>query len=381
MEDSVENRSSGNVEIKGEEGKEVTFFFSGRISLETISKITGELRSLINNMSPSRVIFDLSSIEYVDSAGALSLLELERECLDNEIPVEMDNIPEEGKRIFSLIDRDVLRTAPIVTERKGGNYFQRIGEAFLVNVEDGLAILEFMGDLLRAILSTIPHPRRIRWKEVYHYMKVAGVDGLPIVSLISLLLGLIIAFMSAIQLKQFGANIYVASLVGVAMVRELGPIMTAILVAGRSGSAFAAEIGTMRVNEEVDALVTMGYEPVHFLALPKVIASMVVVPLLTLYADLMGILGGMIIGCTSLDLTVYSYIQETQKTLTLFSFGVSMVKSAVFAAVIAGIGCQRGFQVRGGAQAVGRATTSAVVVGIFLIIVIDSTFAVVLQYI
>jgi phospholipid/cholesterol/gamma-HCH transport system permease protein len=221
----------------------------------------------------------------------------------------------------------------------------------------------------------------VRWQDVLSYMKRAGVDGLPIVGLISLLLGLILAFMSSLQLKQFGANIYVASLLAIAIVKELGPIMTAILVAGRSGSAFAAEIGTMMVNEEVDALVTMGFDPVRFLAVPKVLATLVAVPLLTLYADVFGILGGMIVGVVGLDLTVFTYIYETQKSLDLFEIVSSLFKAAVFAVLIAGIGCQRGFQVRGGAQSVGAATTSAVVAAIFLIIVTDSAFAIVLHYI
>ena len=227
----------------------------------------------------------------------------------------------------------------------------------------------------------LPHPRSVRWGDVLFYMKRAGVDGLPIIGLIGLLLGLILAFMSSLQLKQFGANIYVASLLAVAMVQELGPIMTAILVAGRSGSAFAAEIGTMKVNEEVDALVTMGFDPVRFLAIPKVLAAMLVVPLLTVYATLFGLLGGLIIGVLGLDLTVYSYVTESRRAIELFDILSSLVKSVVFALLVAGIGCQRGFQVRGGAEAVGSATTSAVVAGIFLIIVTDSAFALVLHYI
>jgi phospholipid/cholesterol/gamma-HCH transport system permease protein len=187
--------------------------------------------------------------------------------------------------------------------------------------------------------------------------------------------------MTSLQLKQFGANIFIAPLVAVSMVRELGPIMTAILVAGRSGSAFAAEIGTMIVNEEVDALSTMGFRPVRFLAVPKVLAAMVVVPVLTVYAAIFGIMGGMIIGVVALDLTVHTYVNESIKALNTFGIVSSLVKSVVFAALIAGIGCQRGFKVRGGADAVGSATTSAVVTSIFLIIVVDSTFAVVLQYI
>jgi phospholipid/cholesterol/gamma-HCH transport system permease protein len=155
--------------------------------------------------------------------------------------------------------------------------------------------------------------------------------------------------------------------------------MTAILVAGRSGSAFAAEIGTMMVNEEVDALTTMGFNPVRFLAVPKVLAAMIVVPLLTVYADVFGILGGLIVGVVGLDLTVYSYLKETQKSLSMLDIITSLIKSGVFAVLISGIGCQRGFQVRGGAEAVGSATTSAVVAAIFLIVLTDSAFALIFQ--
>jgi phospholipid/cholesterol/gamma-HCH transport system permease protein len=207
------------------------------------------------------------------------------------------------------------------------------------------------------------------------------VDGLPIVAIIGLLTGLIIAFMSFLQLKMVGANIYVPSLVSFAMIKELGPLMTAILVAGRSGSAFAAEIGTMVVNEEVDALHTMGFDPIRFLAIPKIIATVIVVPILTVYADLFGIVGGMIIGITSLDLTIQTYVTQSMKTIHVFDIVTSIIKAAVFAGLISAIGCQRGFQVRSGAQDVGKFTTSAVVVAIFMIVVADSIFAIMFYYI
>jgi phospholipid/cholesterol/gamma-HCH transport system permease protein len=223
--------------------------------------------------------------------------------------------------------------------------------------------------------------KKVRWGDVVSYMKKVGVDGLPIVGLISFLLGLIMAFMSSLQLKQFGANIYVASLVAVAMIRELGPIMTAIIVAGRSGSAFAAEIGTMKVNEEVDALATMGFSPMRFLAIPKVIASLLTVPVLTIFASIFAIMGGLVVGVVGLNLTIFTYIQQTMKAIAIFDVVSGLIKSVVFAIAISAIGCQRGFKVRGGAQAVGNATTSAVVTSIFMIIVIDSTFAIILHYI
>jgi len=211
-------------------------------------------------------------------------------------------------------------------------------------------------------------------------MQRVGVDGLPIVALISFLMGLIMAFMSSVQLQQFGANIYVASLVGLAMTRELGPIITAIIVAGRSGSAFAAEIGTMKISEEVDALFTMGFNPVLFLVVPKLIAALVMVPILTLFSDLFAIIGGLLVGISMLDLTVNSYMAQTIKTLTLFDVFWGVLKSGVFAVLITWIGCLRGFQVRGGAASVGQATTSAVVSSIFLIILTDSIFSVILRY-
>jgi phospholipid/cholesterol/gamma-HCH transport system permease protein len=186
--------------------------------------------------------------------------------------------------------------------------------------------------------------------------------------------------MSSVQLKQFGANIYVASLVSLAMARELGPIMTAIIVAGRSGSAFAAEIGTMKISEEVDALFTMGFETTRFLVIPRIIATVLVVPVLTLFSDLFAIGGGLVVGVYMLDLTASAYIAQTVKTLTLFDVFLGFLKSGVFGLLIAWIGCLRGFQVSGGPASVGKAATSAVVSSILLIIVSDSIFSVILRY-
>jgi len=183
-----------------------------------------------------------------------------------------------------------------------------------------------------------------------------------------------------VQLEQFGANIYVASLVGLSMTRELGPIMTAIIVAGRSGSAFAAEIGTMKISEEVDALFTMGFDPVGFLVIPKLIAALVMVPILTLFSDIFAITGGLLVGVFMLDLTPGAYVAQTIHTLTLFDVFWGVFKSGIFGLLITWVGCLRGFQVSGGAASVGQATTSAVVSSIFLVILFDSIFSVILRY-
>jgi phospholipid/cholesterol/gamma-HCH transport system permease protein len=375
----MDTQKTYNIHVR-ESGGETFLSLSGRIEIGNLHLFVSEADDLIRKMSPGSLRVDLSRVEYLDSAGALGLLQLEDGAKARSISLQFVHVTEEAKRIMGLINREALSMKPLASEKKS-NVIEQIGEGSLRMFNDFVSIMTFLGDLLTALGRSFFHPRTVRWEDFFFYMKRAGVEGLPIVGLISFLLGLIIAFMSSLQLKQFGANIYVASLVGVAMVSELGPIMTAIIVAGRSGSAFAAEIGTMKVNEEVDALETMGFDPTHFLAVPKVLAAMVAVPILTLYSDLFGIGGGLAVGVLGLDLTVFTYIQETMKVISVSSIFKGLVKSIVFAVLIAGIGCQRGFQVRGGAQAVGSATTSAVVAGIFLIIVTDSAFAILFTYI
>ena len=376
-----DGRKNDLVRTRGDRGGTVKLFLSGRIALDSLSLYTEEIRKRLNDLKPKELIVDLTNIEYLDSSGALLLLDLEGRAKSQAIAFSFDNMPDEVRSIMELINRQALAAPPVKTEKKPRYILEEIGEASSVLYKDIIRIQVFIGEILDALFHAIRHPRLVRWDDVFFYVKRAGVDGLPILSLLSLLMGLIIAFMSSLQLKQFGANIYVASLVGIAIIRELGPMMTAIIVAGRSGSAFAAEIGTMRVNEEVDALVTMGFDPTQFLAVPKVLAAMIVVPVLTVYADFFGITGGLLVGITGLDLTIHTYIQQTVKSVTLFDFVSSLVKSVVFAALISGISCQRGLQVRGGAEAVGTATTSAVVSSIFLIIVADSVFAIIFYYV
>ena len=367
--------------VEGKAGEEMTIRLAGRLALEDLKPLMADLQAIPGHVKPRRLSVDLADVEYLDSAGALALIELQNRASALSIPVDLLNVSEKDHGLLGLIDREVLQRPPLRPEIIRSPIIEKLGEIARKQYQDFQEIMSFVGELVTALTYCLVHPRLVRWADVTFYMKRAGADGLPIVALISLLLGLIMAFMSSLQLKQFGANIYVANLVTIAMVRELGPIMTAIIVAGRSGSAFAAEIGTMIVNDEVNALVTMGFDPTRFLAVPKVIAAMIVVPILTVYADLFAILGGLIVGVTGLDLTFYTYIQQTKSSITIFDFVTSLIKAVVFAALISGIGCQRGFQVKGGAEGVGMSTTSAVVSAIFLIIVFDSAFAIMLYYI
>ena len=370
-----------DLRIEEKEPGDVILFISGRIALDDLNDFISDARSTLLNKPFKKLMVDIAGVKYLDSAGTLALFKLEEEQTARSASVTFQSVSNEVKGILNLLDKKAHHIPPLVPERKQPNILEQMGEGARLLLHDFFEVMSFVGELIVALIRSLRSPRSMRWNDVFYYMKRAGVDGLPIVGLIGLLMGLIMAFMSSLQLKQFGANIYVASLVAIAMVKELGPIMTAILVAGRSGSAFAAEIGTMIVNDEVNALKTMGFEPIQFLAVPKFLATILVVPILTLYADLFAILGGLVVGVVGLDLTAYSYIQQTRAGIAIFDIVSSLIKSAVFAGLIAGIGCQRGFQVREGAESVGTFTTSAVVSAIFLVIVADSAFAIILHYI
>lgn len=367
------------IEVKGEKGGDITFLVEGRIALDNIGVVIPAVRELMEEMAPSGLTIDLAGLEYLDSAGALVLVDLEKMARSSSIPFKISNLSQEAEGIMNLLDRDAVSRGPLIRERGSSNFMEEVGEVVLRLFDDFVDFMTFLGELLTGILYSVRHPRSLRREEVFFYMKRAGVDGLPIVGLINFLLGFVIGIMASEQLSQYEFNVFLGSLVSIAMVKEFGPIMTAILVAGRSGSAFAAEIGTMKVNEEVDALVTMGFNPVRFLAVPKVLAMIVVVPILTLYADILGILGGLIVGMTDLGLAPYTYFHEIPGSITIFDVLTSLLKTAVFALIISGIGCQRGFQARGGAEAVGKTTTSAAVTAIFFIIIIDAAFALVIQ--
>jgi phospholipid/cholesterol/gamma-HCH transport system permease protein len=364
---------------RGDEG-DVTLHIQGRMDAATATETIAGIKSILQPPLPPALTVDLKKVTYLDDFGALVLLELKNLLAGQKSQLILKNADQRVKEILAILKFDALGEPEALTRKSSPNMFIRLGEGVLGQTADLNFIFSFIGSVCLSLIYVCLHPRSLRTDDTLSSMKSVGVDALPVVGLISFLLGLIMAFMSAVQLQQFGANIYVASLVSLAMVRELGPIMTAIIVAGRSGSAFAAEIGTMKISDEVDALFTMGFEPTRFLVVPKIVASVITVPILTLFSDLFAILGGLVVGVFMLDLTTNAYIAQTLKTLTLFDVFWGFLKAAVFALLIAGIGCLRGFQVRGGAAEVGQATTSAVVSSIFLIILADSVFAVILRY-
>ena len=373
------NLSPGYQLVSTEEGK-YTLFLRNRIDAYQAGPLIKALRNQLKNKSIDSLDIDLAELEYMDDYGVLILSELREIISKNSGKFNLRNPNERTRKILSIFNLESVGKSDILAKPALPNIFTRLGESSIRHMAELRYMVSFVGSVCLSFLHTLGHPKSLRWNDTLFSMQRVGVDALPIVGLISFLLGLIMAFMSSFQLQQFGANIYVADLVSLSMTRELGPIMTAILVAGRSGSSFAAEIGTMKVSEEIDALFSMGFDPTRFLVLPKLIAAMIVVPFLTLFSDIFAIIGGLIVGVFMLNLTVNAYITETINSLSLFDVFLGFVKGGFFAVLITWIGCFRGFRVRGGAAAVGQATTSAVVSSIFLIIVTDSVFAVIIQY-
>ncbi len=315
-----------------------------------------------------KVSFDCAALTGWDS-GLLSLLaKIADICATRDIHLDKSGLPEGLQRLLTL--------ATAIPERSGARKTD-IRDPFLIRVADATFNLQagsrealfFIGDVTLALGRLFTGTARFRKAELFFLMQSCGAEALPIVSLISLLVGLILAFVGAVQLQMFGAQIYVASLVGIGMVRVMGAIMTGIIMAGRTGAAFAAELGTMQVNEEIDALQTMGISPMEFLVLPRMIALAFMMPLLCLYADLMGVLGGLIVGVGMLDLGVIEYYNQTVASLSLTHFFVGLFHSMVFGVLVALCGCLRGMQCGRSASAVGTATTSAVVTSIVCIIV------------
>lgn len=248
----------------------------------------------------------------------------------------------------------------------------RLGRLVLALVGQAREVAAFTGEILLSLVSLLSGKKPFRPRDFFYFVQSCGVSSLPIVSLIAVLVGVILSFVGAVQLQMFGAQIYVANLVGLGMVLEMGALMSGIIIAGRIGASYAAQLGTMQVNEEIDALRTMGISPVGFLVLPRVLALLLMLPLLCVYADIMGILGGSVIGVTMLDLSLVEYLEQTRKTIQLSQFGQGILKASVFGILIGFAGCLRGMQCGRSALAVGEATTSAVVTSIVLIVVSDS---------
>ncbi len=286
------------------------------------------------------------------------------------IEVRLDGLPAGVQRLLTLAAAVPEHAAASAPERL--SLVERTGRRTLRLFEESRAVRTFTGEIIHQLLRLLTGRAPFRGRDFFAFVQTCGAESLPIVSLIAALVGVILSFVGAVQLQMFGAQIYVANLVGLGMVLEMGALMSGVIVAGRIGASYAAQLGTMQVNEEIDALRTMGISPVGFLVLPRMLALMLMLPLLCIYADVLGILGGSLIGVTMLDLSLVEYLEQTRKTIQLSQVGEGLLKSSVFGVLIGFAGCLRGMQCGRSALAVGEATTSAVVTSIVLIVVSDS---------
>ena len=346
---------------------------AGRWTLRYAGEIGAKLREV-----PATVrVFDARGVERLDSTGVLQLL---RHARRQELEFDAFEFSDAHRALVETIE-DVHDDRPPRRRELGFRaMLGRLGFAVHDNIREVIALVGFLGENLAALLRLAHQPRRFRLTSTVHHMEQVGLDAVPLVVLLSYLVGAVIAFLGANVLRDFGAEIFVVELVSVAFLREFGVLLTAILLAGRTASAFTAQIGAMVSREEVDAIRTLGLDPVDLLVLPRLIALLFMLPLLTFLAMIAGLAGGLTVGALSLDITPEQYLNRMHETIKIRHFWVGMGKAPVFAVVIALIGCLEGLQVKGTAQSVGERTTSAVVQSISLVIILDALAAMWLTY-
>lgn len=335
----------------------------------------GEVSVGKNGALPKRVKLALDNVEHWDSSLPLFVLEARRWCEAAGAQLDESALPPRGRALLEQIVK-ATPACEAASERAPG-LFTATGLMTGHLLKQVRVISNFVGEVTLGLLGLVKRPDKFRWRDCLGEMQQCGAMALPIVGLIGLLVGLTLAYTAAVLLRQFGADIYVSDFVGLVMAREMGPVMTAIVLAGRTGAAFAATIGNMKANEEIDALETLGLKAVEFLALPRMIALALMMPLLTLYANVLGMIGGMIVALGILEIPPTAYWVEMQTAVGLSDVGSGLVKSATFGLIVGLSGCLRGLQAERSAAGVGQAATSAVVTAILLIIVADSLYAVI----
>ncbi len=350
----------------------VSVSFSGQLNLHTTSKLWPSCMELQDRYAPKLLTIDVKNVDYCDGAGIALLLELERLQLESNNKFEIHGLSAELQNLMAMITKQPREheqqalPPPGITLTVG-----RFAFGILSNIRENIILI---GMLAVHLLQTLFHPKSMRWKDFIKTAEDIGPNALPLIMLIGFLVGLITAFQAAIPLGKFGAQIYIADLVGLTLVKEMAPLMTAVLLAGRTASAYAAELGTMKINQEIDALTTMGLDPVRFLTIPRILAATLMTPLLSLFLLFFGLVGCGVV-MQSIGYNYDIYIHELENAIQLKDFIGGFIKTFVFGIVIAGIGCVHGLKTRFGARAVGYSTTQAVVSSIIMIVIIDGIFA------
>ncbi len=351
-----------------------------RIGGSWVLRRAGELERILERCAwpGGDLLVDGAALDEMDTAGAWLLFRALRDLEQAGRKVELRGLKPEFASLMEMIAARGAETS--VSQPPRRSWLERLGRNFTEHFEQAAGMLAFIGEAAVAGARLLRQPSRIRLRPVLHNIQSAGVEALPIVGLLSFLIGVVVSYQGAGQLARYGASIFVADLVGLSMLREMGPLLTAIIVAGRSGSAFTAQIGTMKVTEEVDAMRTIGIAPMELLVLPKILALLIALPLLTVYADILGVFGGMVMAKTQLGINFHDFLDRFDKAVSLASLMVGIGKSLAFSLIVALVGCFQGFRVGGSADSVGRQTTVSVVQAIFLVIVMDAVFSVIFSW-
>jgi phospholipid/cholesterol/gamma-HCH transport system permease protein len=338
------------------------------------------VRSALREAAPGSTLgFDTDGLGQWDTGLALFVGAVERSAAESRVTVERDGLPQGLRRLVHIAESAPRRTAGL-EQTEGDAFLETIGLTTLAAGSRAGAILDFLGGVVLALGRWTVGRARYRRVDLVANLQEAGLEALPVVGLVSFLLGLILAFVGAIQLRLFDATIYTADLVGIAMVRDMAALMTAVVMAGRSGASYAAQLGTMQVNQEVDALTTLGISPLEYLVMPRVLALVVMLPLLTVYADVIGILGGAFVGVGILDLSAMAYYNQTVGAVSASHFVGGLVKASTYGALVALAGCFQGIRAERSSAGVGRAATTAVVNGIVLVISACGLYAVLFYF-
>ncbi len=373
-------KGSFSIRVDDKAFDELRIILAGKVEMDNADLVRKELLWVIETEPLKNVVIDLNEVEYFDSSGAAILVEMFQACHRVNNTLRLMQVPKRIETVLALVDFEHYKTEGILQPLSEPGFVTQVGEGFVALGNNSRDILTFIGACVEALARDLIRPSRAGWERLWKLIERAGANAVPITAILGFLMGGVLGFQAAIQLKKFGANIFVADLVSLAICLEMGPLMTALIVSGRSGAGYAAHIGTMAVNEEIDALRVMGIDPIRYLVSPRILAVAFALPCLTLFADLLGVAGGCLVAMVSLDLTPVGYYNQVHRVLELTDVLKGLTKSLVFGVEIAIIGCLRGFQVRGGAESVGVATTSAVVTCVFVITITDAIFAVLFYY-
>ncbi|MBT5934495.1 MlaE family lipid ABC transporter permease subunit [Sulfurimonas sp.] len=347
--------------------------FSGEITVYTINILQNKLLN-INTSTVKEIVFDLNAILFLDTAGALFLNKLQH---DYEIQTFNVKISSHNKKINDTLELvENYKIDSNTRDERAVSSLHIFYRKYRKYIEGVKYFMEFLGRLFMSIVLYLKSFKSIRYKEIFFEINESGVKALWIVSLTSFLIGLVVAFQSSYQLKIYGANIFIVDMLGLSILRELAPVITAIVIAGRSGSAFTAQIGAMKITQEIDAMKTMGFDPYSFLLLPRIIALMIILPILVFVSDIMGMLGGMIVANIDLGITVEVFTSRFQEVIKVKHFYVGILKAPFFAFLIASIGIYRGLVVKDDTKSIGINTTKSVVESIFAVIVCDALFSI-----